>query len=86
MKGNRWINKIALSAFAVYLFHYHEMILYNFYTDVINKLYLNENSGTFVLYTLLWMLLIFILSILMDQFRILFWSIILRIISFIKGV
>lgn len=68
------INSIAVSSFSVYLFHYHECILHNYYTDIIKNWYLTENVYTFLAYTLGWVITIFIISILVDKIRIIFWN------------
>jgi len=40
-----FVNKIAASCFAVYLFHSNPNIIHNFYTRIIRKIYLSDTGG-----------------------------------------
>lgn len=89
LRANRFINWIAISSFAVYLFHYHECILHKFYTDIISNWFKTESLGTFALYTLGWIIVIFMISIFIDKIRIILWNAALKVfhssIKYING-
>ena len=82
LKANRVINWIAISSFAVYLFHYHECILHKFYTDIISNWFKSEPIGTFALYTIGWIVVIFMISIFIDKIRIVLWNATLKVFHF----
>ena len=69
----RVVNFLASSAFAAYLFHYHEDILHTFYTAYIENWYFNCTIPVFLLYTIGWILALFCAAIVIDQIRKLLW-------------
>lgn len=77
LNTNKFINSIAISSFAVYLFHYHECILHEYYTDVINNWYISLSFSQFLLYSLGWIILVFMASILIDKVRLTIWRVLL---------
>lgn len=72
---SRFINQIAVSAFAVYLFHEHPCIKPHF-SEVILFLYNSYSGVVFLLFAFGFMVLIFVLGILLDQVRIWIWSLV----------
>lgn len=72
--NNRFINWIASSAFAIYLVHCHENIFSFYYAKNIKTWFETQDSLHFILYTTLWILFFFIISILFDKIRIFIWN------------
>lgn len=69
------LNWIAVSCFAVYIVHCSPLFLPNYITTI--KVWFDqEPSFSFVCYTLMYVFVIFILSILMDKIRIFVWQLI----------
>ena len=84
IKTNKVINWISKSAFAVYLFHCSPFTI-SYYTDFCKKLY-NEYNGIEYI-TLLggFIISVFFVSIIIDQFRVLMWNGIINYKSQIKN-
>lgn len=72
---SRIINYISASAFAAYLFHYHEDILHHYYTEYISSWYETNDFLHFLLYSGSWIMLIFVSAICIDQIRKVIWVI-----------
>lgn len=67
------VNYIAASCFAVYLFHSNPNIIERFYIATIK--YFHVNSGEFeLIYIFIFLISVFIFSIILDQLRILLWK------------
>jgi hypothetical protein len=80
---NRMINWIASSCFAVYLFHANDFVLRAYYAKFINYLFLQYPYALFGLFTLIFIFVVFCISVLLDKIRIYFWF---KIISFFSRV
>lgn len=77
--SNGFINKIAASCFAVYLVHSNPNVIERFYTATIR--YIHVNIGQFeLIFIFLFLLGVFIISILLDQVRIILWNGIYKIL------
>lgn len=73
------INKIALSCFAVYLVHSNPNVIEKFYIPTIRQIHLS--SGFFELLVMfLFLVSVFIFSVIVDQVRIFLWNIVERTI------
>ncbi len=70
---SRFINTIAVSAFAVYLFHCQSQ-LFHYYKMFISQWYNNSNIIVFLSYTILFIIAVFIASVLLDKVRIICWN------------
>lgn len=70
---SQFINTIAVSAFAVYLFHCQSQ-LFHYYKMFISQWYNNSNIIVFLSYTILFMIAVFIASLLLDKVRIICWN------------
>ena len=69
IRYNKFINWVAASAFAVYLFHYNPNI-FVFYSNICKYIQINFSYSFFA--AILFMILIFIVAVLIDKIRI--WS------------
>ncbi len=67
------INRIALSAFSVYLIHCHPNIV-NFYKEFSKYLFDTYDTIDYILYISAFIIGVFLTSILIDQIRILLWK------------
>lgn len=81
LSHSRVINYISASAFAAYLFHYHEDILHRYYTEYISCWFATNDFLHFLLYTGSWILFIFVSAVCIDQLRIVIWAIFEKIVS-----
>lgn len=79
IQQNSLINWIASSAFAVYLLHCHTLILHKIYCQTIRTYYQQETVLLFFGKTILFIFLIFLISILLDKIRIYIWDIITQV-------
>lgn len=70
---SQFINTIAVSAFAVYLFHCQSQ-LFHYYKMFISQWYNNSNTIVFLSYTILFIIAVFIVSVLLDKVRIGCWN------------
>lgn len=70
---SQFINTIAVSAFAVYLFHCQSQ-LFHYYKMFISQWYNNSNIIVFLSYTILFIIAVFIASLLLDKVRIICWN------------
>ena len=68
------INWIASSSFAIYLFHCNPFLFNSVYTNIINHLYNHYPFFTWIIIVVLFICLVFIISILFDRIRILLWN------------
>ena len=64
-----WINWVAASAFAVYLTHGHEIVLRHFYGPFVGRLYREFGGCPYVIMVLLFIVGVFVVSILIDKVR-----------------
>lgn len=69
-----WVNWIAISSFGVYLFHCDIHFLQPIYVKTIVHWFRTESTWTFLLYTSLWIALLFMLAIIVDKLRIQVWN------------
>ena len=67
------INWVATSCFAIYIVHCSPF-LFPIYSDHIHEWFLQCSTGIFLLNTVLWMVVFFVASILLDKIRIVFWN------------
>lgn len=74
---SQFINVIAVSAFAVYLFHCQSQ-LFHYYKMFISQWYNNLNTIVFLSYTILFIIAVFIVSVLLDKVRIVCWNALLK--------
>ena len=66
--SSKLINKLAVSTFAVYLVHSNPVIIYK-YIDYFKFLYANNSFVMYLIYVIVSCLLIYAVSILLDQLR-----------------
>lgn len=78
---NRWVNWLAVSAFAAYLTQSSSFIGGPFYDQIILNWFNNEPRFQFILYCVSFVLAVFLGSILIDKLRILLWNGISRLID-----
>ena len=71
---SKMINWIAASAFAAYLFHTNRFFFDTIYCKKIAVWSNNMDTILFALYTLTWIILVFIVAILIDKIRIICWN------------
>ena len=78
-----FINWVASSCFAIYLLHSNSLIAKPYYDSIILKWFNEESTWTFILYSGFFITFVFVLSILLDKIRIVFWKILtLKILQF----
>lgn len=68
------VNRIAGSVFAVYLLHGNPLIAERYYNGTINQWFINDSSLLFISETVVYLLMIYILAVLLDQIRIKIWN------------
>lgn len=68
------INWIGTSCFSIYLVHCFPVFFERVYLYYIKDWYINMNNPSFLIFTSLWITLLFILSVLMDKIRIAIWQ------------
>ena len=78
--SNRYINWCAKSSFAIYLIHFH-VILRPYYKQLMSFLYVNYDGPIVLVYILLSVLIIALLSVFIDKFRIVLWEKILVLVN-----
>lgn len=71
---SRIINWIAMSSFAVYLTHGHEIILRGYYAPFIGQLYNHYHGLVFISVVFLFIFVVFFTSIIIDKVRLTFWD------------
>ncbi|GAB6975896.1 acyltransferase family protein [Prevotella falsenii] len=71
------INWVGISCFSVYLLHANELLLRPYYGKIINNLSVTESTEWFLVFTMLFILSIFLISILLDKVRIAIWNILI---------
>ena len=71
---NKIVNWLGVSSFAVYLFHCETTIRSKFFTPQIQYLYSDFSGVSCILMIFLFLCLIFIVSVLIDQLRLLSWN------------
>ena len=71
---SRFVNIIAKSSFAVYLFHTSHYVFQDF-SEHLNRFYTHHSYTMYFIYSILFGLSIFIISFLLDRLRLFFWSI-----------
>lgn len=71
---SKLINLVAKSSFAVYLLHCNSNILIDHYAPFVKNLYKTYSGIEFLGYTFGFMVAVFVLAILIDQFRIFNWN------------
>lgn len=67
------VNWIAASAFAAYLFQEHYLFV-DVYTSYIYRWFDTEKHLLFLLYTICWILIVFIMALILDKIRIVIWK------------
>lgn len=82
---NGIVNWIAVSCFSVYLLHTHPLLFDQYYLSLIRNLYLTEPRFLFLLYTIMLMLLFFVISIFIDKIRMLLWKVICQLYIFVNS-
>ena len=75
---SRFVNYVAASAFAVLLTHGEQSFFHTCYTNKVVQWYDSCSTSQFLLYTTLWILTVFAVSILLDKVRILVWNAVKR--------
>lgn len=73
-KFNYWINKIAASSFAVFLLHTNPCIFQKYYQGYFIHLFENYSWQLFIIYSLLIMIVVYMVAVLIDQLRIFLWN------------
>lgn len=73
--NSKFINTIAASCFAVYLFHSNPNVIERFYTSIIRSLHLQYGKSSLLL-ILAFICVVFVIAILIDKIRILIWNVI----------
>lgn len=71
---SRLINWIASSALSVYLLHANELVLRDYYGKLIKSIFDNNSFITYFVLTSLFIIVVFIISIFLDKFRIAIWN------------
>lgn len=71
---SRFINKVAISTFAVYLFHMNPLLI-NPYLEICRYLFNSFDTFTYLIYISLFIISIFSFAIVFDRIRILLWDI-----------
>ena len=74
VKVNYWINKIAASSFAVFLLHTNPCVFQKYYQSYFINLFECYAWQSFVCYSMLTMIVIYIAAVLIDQLRIFLWE------------
>ena len=69
---SQWINKVAASAFAVYLFHLHPCV-FPYFKQATQWLYGHYSGAAYLLLTFGFLVTVFAAAVLVDQIRILCW-------------
>ena len=72
------INYVATSAFAVYLFHCHYLLMHNYYVSHIKYLHDSLSTSVFLVRCASFLLLMFIAAVFVDKLRIATWNWICR--------
>lgn len=75
---NKYINWVAASALSVYLLHANELLLRTYYGSIIHSFSIKYGVVEFLLYTALFIISVFFVSILVDQIRQLIWHFIVK--------
>jgi surface polysaccharide O-acyltransferase-like enzyme len=73
---SKLVNIVATSCFAVYLVHDNPYFCYAFYMPLIKEWFTTQSTVSFILLTGIWILFLFLASILLDQIRLRVWKII----------
>lgn len=77
IKNNRLINWLGTSSFAVYLVHTQPK-LRELFTYMVNYIYINSESIRCAIYIFLFLIFVYVISVLIDQIRIFFWSLLYK--------
>ena len=77
------VNWIVVSCFAAYVVHCSP-IFFSTYLETIKRWFDNEGTLVFLLYTTLWIVSVFAVSILFDKIRILVWNLIATLFAKLK--
>lgn len=80
--SNSLVNRIAVSAYAIYIIHCHECIFLPIYVNHINYWFFNDVLGVFIVKTSIMIAFIFVVAIILDNFRILIWMHFLKLINY----
>lgn len=70
---SRVINAIAMSSFAVYLFHTSHYVFQDF-SEHLSRFYIQHSYTMYLIYSILFGLSIYIISIILDRLRLFFWA------------
>lgn len=79
---NSLVNRIAVSAYAIYIIHCHECIFIPIYVNYINYWFYNDVLVVFIVKTSLMIALIFVVAIILDNIRIFTWMFLLKFINY----
>lgn len=77
--NSRWVNRVAASCFAVYLLHCHSVVI-DFFTTTVREIIDHYNGIGFIFILSVFLLVVYALSILIDQVRIWVWNAISKVI------
>ncbi len=72
--SSRYVNWVAISSFSVYLVHSYGIFFNRIYISNISRWYEAKPISVFLIYSLLFMTLIFCVSIIIDKIRIIIWT------------
>lgn len=79
------VNWVAISSFAIYLFHCDVHFLVPVYSKIINNWYQIYPTMSFISLVALWIICIFTVSILFDKVRIMIWNQIIKSFNIVKS-
>lgn len=71
---NSVINSIGASSFAVYLLHCHGSFLETYYCTTINQWFKSQHTINFIVYTVGFIIIVYVSAIIIDKFRLLTWN------------
>lgn len=81
---NSIVNKIAVSAYAIYIVHCHECVFAPLYKAYIGSCFVKYPFYVFLMKTFLLLCILFVSSILIDKIRMVVWASLLKIFKFFK--
>lgn len=79
--NSTFINWIGASCFSVYLFHHNPNLCLQYFVPAIKHIVQNNMEYRVILYLFLFLVLIFVVSILLDQIRICLWN---KLVNFVS--
>lgn len=78
------VNKIAASAYAIYIVHCHECIFNPIYITSVRNWFVGNPFCLFLMKTFLFLLLLFVLSVVIDRIRMIAWFLLLKFLKCLK--